>query len=265
MGLVPMGLVQRPMQRMRQPLRLRWRKRGSGCRASTTPRSVPTTTARWSSARGGVLVEFACVALLRGRPDLRTRGIAGRPPAAHRAPQRRRAHAVAAVRLAVMEKRETLAAWSTTPQSVDPQALEQYELRREGHGPRRRPRSRRGLLLQPRDALRYAQRLWADQATGLMLRADVMAADRGRTVLESTAFSEIEIGVKAAARHRAAGAAQARRLPRAAAAAAPHHAGGRRLGAGAAGGGLPAGGLCQTRHGNRRRRRPVLQACSPTG
>ena len=30
------------------------------------------------------------------------------------------------------------------------------------------------FLLEPRDALRYAQRLWADVATGLMLRADVI-------------------------------------------------------------------------------------------
>ena len=99
-------------------------------------------------------------------------------------------------RVAVIEKRETLAAWSTTPQSVEPQALEQYELRREGSA-RIAGREAAVLLLQPRDALRYAQRLWADQATGLMLRADVMAADRLRTVLESTAFSEIDIGVKA--------------------------------------------------------------------
>lgn len=98
-------------------------------------------------------------------------------------------------RVAVIEKRETLAAWSTTPQSVEPQALEQYELKREGSA-RIAGREAAVLLLQPRDALRYAQRLWADQATGLMLRADVMAADRARTVLESTAFSEIDIGVK---------------------------------------------------------------------
>ena len=99
-------------------------------------------------------------------------------------------------RVAVLEKRETLAAWSTTPQSVEPQALEQYDLRREGTA-RIAGREAAVLLLQPRDALRFAQRLWADQATGLMLRADVMAADRARTVLESTAFSEIDIGVKA--------------------------------------------------------------------
>jgi hypothetical protein len=76
-------------------------------------------------------------------------------------------------RVAVVEKRETLAAWSTTPQSVDPQALEQYELRREGMT-RVAGREAVVLLLEPRDALRYAQRLWADAASGLMLRADVI-------------------------------------------------------------------------------------------
>ena len=103
--------------------------------------------------------------------------------------------------VAVVERRETLAAWSTTPQSVDPQALEQYDLRREG-STRVAGRDAAVLLLEPRDALRYAQRLWADKATGLMLRADVMGDAGGGTgagargVLESTAFSEVDIGVK---------------------------------------------------------------------
>lgn len=99
-------------------------------------------------------------------------------------------------RLAVIEKRETRGAWSTTPQEVDPQALEHYEFRREGDA-RIAGRDAAVFLLEPRDVLRYAQRLWADRATGLMLRADVIgqAAD-GRPVLESTAFSEINIGVR---------------------------------------------------------------------
>jgi sigma-E factor negative regulatory protein RseB len=50
------------------------------------------------------------------------------------------------------------------------------------------------LLLAPRDELRFAQRLWLDQASGLMLRADVLDA-RGE-VLESSSFSEIDIGVR---------------------------------------------------------------------
>ena len=98
-------------------------------------------------------------------------------------------------RVAVVEKREALAAWSTTPQTVDPQALDQYELRPDGSA-RVAGREATVFLLEPRDALRYAQRLWADQATGLMLRADVIGPGAERPVIESTAFSEIEIGVK---------------------------------------------------------------------
>jgi sigma-E factor negative regulatory protein RseB len=95
----------------------------------------------------------------------------------------------------VIERRETLAGWSTTPQAVDPQALETYVLRSEGQG-RIAGRDAAVLLLQPRDALRYAQRLWADLASGLMLRADVLNPAAPRTLLESTAFTEVEIGVK---------------------------------------------------------------------
>lgn len=98
---------------------------------------------------------------------------------------------------AVAEKRETPAGWSTTPQALDPQALEQYELRREANA-RVAGRETAVLLLEPRDALRYAQRLWADLASGLMLRADVLGdAPQGvRALLESTAFSQVEIGVR---------------------------------------------------------------------
>lgn len=99
-------------------------------------------------------------------------------------------------KVAVVEKREVLAAWSTTPQAVDPLALGQYELRREGSA-RVAGREAAVLMLAPRDTLRYAQRLWADLSTGLMLRADVMGeSGQGRPVLESTAFSEVEIGIK---------------------------------------------------------------------
>ena len=105
-------------------------------------------------------------------------------------------------KVAVIERRETLGAWSTTPQQVDPLALDHYELRREGAA-RVAGRDAEVVLLEPRDALRYAQRLWADLVTGLMLRADVMGpASAGggvRPVLESTAFSEILIGARSEA------------------------------------------------------------------
>ncbi len=99
-------------------------------------------------------------------------------------------------RQAVVEKRETLPGWGTTPQAVDPLALESYELRQEG-ATRIAGREAQVVRLQPRDMLRYAQRLWADVSTGLMLRADVLATTQDlRTALESHAFSEIVLGVK---------------------------------------------------------------------
>ena len=60
-------------------------------------------------------------------------------------------------RLAVIEKRETRGAWSTTPQEVDPQALDHYEFRREADA-RIAGREAAVFLLEPRDVLRYAQR-----------------------------------------------------------------------------------------------------------
>lgn len=95
---------------------------------------------------------------------------------------------------AVVERRETLAAWSTTPQAVDPRAAENYELRPEGTA-RVAGREAAVLMLKPRDKLRFAQRLWADQATGLMLRADVLGPNGN--LVESSAFSAIDLDVKA--------------------------------------------------------------------
>jgi sigma-E factor negative regulatory protein RseB len=118
--------------------------------------------------------------------------------------------------VAVIEKRETLAAWSTTPQRIDAFALEQYELRREADA-RVAGRHAAVFWMQPRDGLRYAQRFWADRATGLMLRADLLVAQQAPAPaavananppaqpkpgsggewqpLESTAFSALELGV----------------------------------------------------------------------
>jgi sigma-E factor negative regulatory protein RseB len=95
--------------------------------------------------------------------------------------------------VAVIERRGSLGAQTSLLQTVEAWALEHYELRPEG---RERVAGREAdvFLLHPRDDLRYAQRLWADVASGLMLRADVISP--ARVVLESAAFSEVEIGVK---------------------------------------------------------------------
>ena len=50
------------------------------------------------------------------------------------------------------------------------------------------------LAIRPRDAHRYGYRLWADHASGLLLRAEVLG-ERG-DVLETSAFSDVTIGVR---------------------------------------------------------------------
>lgn len=96
--------------------------------------------------------------------------------------------------VAVVERRALQSSLPSTTQAVDPRALDLYELRSEGRG-RVAGREAMIFLLHPRDEWRFAQRIWADQETGLLLRADVIGA--GGQVLESTAFSEVEVGVKA--------------------------------------------------------------------
>jgi sigma-E factor negative regulatory protein RseB len=96
-------------------------------------------------------------------------------------------------RLALIETRSVSTQLRSLTLSAEPRALQQYELKPEG---RERVAGRDAwvFLLKPRDELRYAQRLWADQASGLMLRADVI--NPARVVLESAAFSEVEIGIR---------------------------------------------------------------------
>lgn len=94
-------------------------------------------------------------------------------------------------RLVVVERRQDSAGLVSTHRTVEPRALSQYDVR--AHGRQRvAGRSASVLLLQPRDTLRFAQRLWADEETGLLLRSEVLG-DKGR-VLESSAFSDVEIG-----------------------------------------------------------------------
>lgn len=50
------------------------------------------------------------------------------------------------------------------------------------------------LLLRPKDGYRYGYRLWAEQQSGLLLRAEVF--DEREAVLEASAFSDLMIGVR---------------------------------------------------------------------
>jgi sigma-E factor negative regulatory protein RseB len=95
-------------------------------------------------------------------------------------------------RVAVVEERNPRQA--SLRQVIEPRAEEQYELLGQG-SEHVAGREAQILLLSPRDDNRFAQRLWVDSRTGLILRADVLGSHQ--RVLESSAFSQVEIGVKA--------------------------------------------------------------------
>lgn len=99
-------------------------------------------------------------------------------------------------RVVVIEQRDAPAGLVSIRRSVDERALQSYEIHAQGHK-RVAGRTAQVLMLQPLDSLRYAQRLWADLETGLLLRTDVLDADA--RVLESSAFSEIDFGSKVSA------------------------------------------------------------------
>ncbi len=97
-------------------------------------------------------------------------------------------------RLAVFEQREPGAAMPVLLRArPDEQVFERYELRPQGTD-RIAGHEAQVFLLHPRDGLRFAQRLWMEPHTALLLRVDLLAAD-GR-VLESAAFSELTLGVR---------------------------------------------------------------------
>lgn len=96
-------------------------------------------------------------------------------------------------KVVVVEQRAASPGLVSTRRRVDTRALEHYTLRVLGPA-HVAGRTARRVLLQPADEWRFAQRLWADEATGLLLRADVLAPD-GR-VLESSAFSEVELDTR---------------------------------------------------------------------
>lgn len=97
-------------------------------------------------------------------------------------------------RVAVVEQRDQMSSFPGLLQAGHDRVQEFYELkpiaveRVAGH-------EANVLLLKPRDKLRFGYRLWAEKASGLLLRAEVLG-ERGE-VLESSAFSEVSIGVRA--------------------------------------------------------------------
>jgi sigma-E factor negative regulatory protein RseB len=97
-------------------------------------------------------------------------------------------------RTVTIEEDDVRAAAALMPE-LDLRLQEHYELRVIGNE-RVAGREAVAMWLAPRDEHRFGQRLWADSRTGLMLRADVV--EPGGAVLESSAFSDIELDTRPA-------------------------------------------------------------------
>jgi len=96
-------------------------------------------------------------------------------------------------RVAVIEQRLTMPDFPGLP-PADARSEDAYELRLLGTE-RVAGHEAQVLMFRPRDGHRFAQRLWADQSSGLLLRADVLGT-KGE-LLESASFSDVSIGGKA--------------------------------------------------------------------
>lgn len=98
-----------------------------------------------------------------------------------------------AAKVARVEQRDAVALFPAVLSGSAEQLFERYEMLAEGVD-RIAGLDAAVFLLRPRDGHRFAQRLWAEQGSGLLLRADVLSPE-GR-VIETAAFSEVTIGVK---------------------------------------------------------------------
>ncbi len=99
-----------------------------------------------------------------------------------------------ATKVAMVEQRDPVAEFPALPAVAGARTLENYELRALGRD-RVAGHDADVLMLKPRDKYRFAQRLWADHDTGLLLRNDVLGT--AGEVLETLAFTDLQIGGKA--------------------------------------------------------------------
>ena len=99
-------------------------------------------------------------------------------------------------RVVVVEPLDPRASFPSLVSGSEKRIPDFYELRIET-GERIAGHDADRLLLKARDADRFDHVIWADRATGLLLRVDVQVA--GRT-LESSGFSDVQIGVRPDAR-----------------------------------------------------------------
>jgi sigma-E factor negative regulatory protein RseB len=96
-------------------------------------------------------------------------------------------------RVAVLEQRDPLLPFPALLRDGKEQVAAHYELR-VGGVDRVAGHEAQVMVLQPRDPHRFAQRLWAEKGSGLLLRADILAPNGD--VLESASFSELSLNVR---------------------------------------------------------------------
>lgn len=99
-------------------------------------------------------------------------------------------------RVAVIEQRDKVGTFPTLLQGTDGRAFDHYDVKISGTD-RVAGHEAKVISLTPRDRLRFGYQLWAEKDTGLLLRADVLN-DRNER-LESSAFSDVKIGVRSQA------------------------------------------------------------------
>lgn len=95
--------------------------------------------------------------------------------------------------VAMIEQRGQISSFPALLQAGDDGIADWYELRDEGVE-RVAGHEANVLGVKARDGHRYGYRLWADRASGLLLRADVLG-ESGQ-VLETSAFSDVAIGIR---------------------------------------------------------------------
>jgi sigma-E factor negative regulatory protein RseB len=98
-----------------------------------------------------------------------------------------------ASRVAVLEQRDLLTSFPALLQAGDDRIHDVYDVQPQA-GDRVAGREANVLWVRPKDEHRFGYRLWADKASGLLLRADVLGARM--EVLETAAFSDVAIGVR---------------------------------------------------------------------
>jgi sigma-E factor negative regulatory protein RseB len=97
-------------------------------------------------------------------------------------------------RVALVEQRTLLTSFPALLQAGDDKIVDFYDVHPQG-ADRVAGHEANVLFVKAKDGYRYGYRLWADQASGLLLRADVLS-ERG-DVLETSAFSDVVINVRA--------------------------------------------------------------------